>query len=164
MKYMKSGGFEKHPLMRLTLTWSAVFFLGLWVTGFFFYFTRMGLSPDSVVAHYLGSESEFMPARTFGSMLEVTHYHLAMIGVITLLLTHLAIFLPFGRRTKVWLIAVTFGSALLNEVSGWLVRFVNPGFAYLKIVSFITFQASFGFLLFALLVFLWRHPASRHPH
>jgi len=154
MKYMEKGGFQDHPQMRLTLMWTVVFLSGLWLTNFGFYFTKMGLSPQSVVDYYLGSEAAFTQPRSFETMLEVTHFHLPMMAVVLLILTHLLIFAPFPRGLKVFGISATFGSALLEEGSGWLVRFVNPGFAILKVASFLFFQAIMAFLLFSLARFL----------
>src|SRR5437879_6517230 len=165
MKYMQSGGFQGHPQMRLTLLWTAVFLTGLWVTNFCFYFSKMGLTPQSVVDYYCGSERLFTQPRSFQTMLEVTHFHLPMMAVTILLLTHLIIFAPFSTRAKVWFISGTFGSALLEEGSGWLVRFVHPGFAVVKILSFFIFQAFMAFLLLALARFLLaspEHSSAKH--
>jgi hypothetical protein len=160
MKYLQNGGYQKHPLMRLTLGLSLVFLVGFVITNFFMYFSKMGLSPESVIAYYHGSEEEFIPARSYQSMLEVTHGHLPMMALVLLLLTHLAIFAPFSNAGKVTFVVTSFGSALLNEASSWLVRFVHPAFAYLKIASFLTMQGSLIFLLVVLAVFLWRWQSS----
>ena len=159
---MEEGGFQDHPLMRLTLLWTSAFLTGLWGTNFFFYFSKMGLTPRSVVDYYRGSEALFTQPRSFETMLETTHFHLPMMAVVVLILTHLAIFAPFSRRTKTWIISGTFGSALLEEGSGWLVRFVWTGFAILKILSFFVFQFFMAFLLFALVRYLLA--ASKHKH
>lgn len=162
MKYMQNGGFQGHPQMRLTLLWTTVFLAGLWITNFGFYFAKMGLTPGSVVAYYRGSEALFTQPRSYQSMLEVTHFHLPMMAVVLLLLTHLLIFAPFSARVKNWFISATFASALLEEGSGWLVRFVDPGFAILKIASFLVFQALMAFLLAALASYLLSRRARAH--
>ena len=64
-------------------------------------------------------------------MLEISHFHLFAMGMLLLVLTHLMLFVPLADRTK----AVADHrcrsvAALLDEGSGWLVRFVHPGFAY----------------------------------
>lgn len=156
MKYLQNGGYQKNPLMRLTLSLSLVFLTGFVITNFFMYFAKMGLTPESVITYYNGSEEEFIPARSYQSMLEVTHSHLPMMALVLLLLTHLAIFAPFSNAGKVTFVILSFGSALLNEASSWLVRFVHPEFAYLKIASFLTMQGSLIFLLIVLGVFLRR--------
>ncbi|RMG34104.1 MAG: hypothetical protein D6732_10870, partial [Methanobacteriota archaeon] len=52
---------------------------------------------------------------------------------------------------KIFAIVAFFASALLGEASGWLVRFVHPLFAWLKMASFITLELSMGFIIWQLL-------------
>jgi hypothetical protein len=156
VKYLQNGNFQKQPLMRLTLSLSLLFITGFIVTNFLLYFNKMGLTPQSVVTYYIGSEEEFVPARTYQSMLEVAHGHLPMMALVLLLLTHLAIFAPFSQGGKVAFVLIAFLSTLLNEASSWLVRFVDPAFAYLKVGAFVTMQGSLIFLVVVLWIFLWR--------
>jgi hypothetical protein len=156
MKYMQEGGFQNNPLMRLTLGLTLLLLLGFWATNLGMYFSRMGLRPATVVAYYNGSEEEFRPPRSVESMLETTHMHLPMMGVVLLLLTHLVIFVPMPRGAKVGFIVGTFVSAALEEGAGWLVRFVSPAFAPLKVVGFVGLQAAIAFLIVALGLFLLR--------
>lgn len=145
MKYMERGGFQSQPLMRLTLGLTLAFLAGLWVTNLAMFGSKLGWTPSSVAAHYLGSEADFRPARTLGSMLETTHAHLPVMAIVVLLVTHLLIFAPWSERVRRGLIWGTFASALLNEASGWLVLYASPSFAWLKLAAFAAFQALFGF-------------------
>jgi hypothetical protein len=52
-----------------------------------------------------------------------------------------------GNGTKAALIVVPFASALLDEGAGWLVRFVHPAFAWLKVAGFVLLQASLAALI-----------------
>src|SRR3989338_1850098 len=135
MTYMEKGGFQNHPLMRLTLGWTLVFLTLFWISNFILYFSKMGLHPQSIVDYYKGSEALFTQPRSFQSMLEVTHSHLPMMAIILLMLTHLLIFAPFRTRTKIIFISTAFASGILSEATGWLVRFISPGFAILKVAS-----------------------------
>jgi hypothetical protein len=99
--------------------------------------------------------------RTYQSMLEVSHAHLPMMALVVLLLTHLLIFAPFQFKTKMVFIISGFSFALCNESAGWLVRFVHPGFAVLKVSSFLAFQGVLGFLMVVLVIFLIRKPARK---
>ncbi len=154
MKYMQNGGFQSQPLMKLTILFTLLLLTGFWATNFALYFAKMDLTPQSVEDYYLGSEEQFKMPRTYQSMLEVTHSHLPMMAFVVLLLTHLLIFAPYSFKTKVALIASGFVFSLLNESAGWLVRFVSPGFAALKVAGFLGFQGILGFLLTALTLFL----------
>ncbi|MEK7388742.1 MAG: hypothetical protein AAB036_03500 [Elusimicrobiota bacterium] len=160
MKYLHVGGFQTNALMRLTLSWTLLFAAGLWATNAAMYFKRMTLSPQSVTAYYLGNEEEYSQPRSAASMLEVSHAHFATMGVMILILAHLALFAPLSDRSKVQLVCWGFGSSLLGELSGWLVRFVSPSFAVLKVACFMVFQGVLALLIVILATFLYK--ASRH--
>jgi hypothetical protein len=156
MKYMQEGGFQKNPLMRLTLGFSLGLLLVFWMTGWAMYFQRMNLRPSSVVDYYNGNEAEFRNPQSPSSMTETLHIHMAMMSVVLLLLTHLAIFVPMPQRTKIWLITATFVSALAEEGGGWLVRFVSPSFAPVKILGLLGLQGTTAILMGLLAAFLLR--------
>jgi hypothetical protein len=156
MKYMQEGGFQNHALMRLTLALTLLLLLAFWVTNLGMYFSRMSLTPASVVTYYHGSEADFVPPRSFASMVETTHMHLPMMGIVLLFLTHLLIFVPMRRQAKVAFIASAFVFALLEEGGGWLVRFVSPKLALVKVIGFLGLQASLAYLIVALGLFLFR--------
>jgi hypothetical protein len=151
---MERGGFQGQALMRATLGWTLVLLAGFWVTNLVLFVWRLGVTPSSVAAYYLGSEAQFRPPRTAGAMLEVTHSHLPMMALVVLLLTHLMIFAPYSKRAKIALIAAAFLSAFLDEAAGWLVRFVHPGFAWVKLAAFVSLQAILAFLLVGLALYL----------
>jgi len=161
MKYLQNGGFQNQPLMRLTLALALLLLAGFWCTNLALYFSRMSLDPASVVAYYRGDEARFMPPRSAESMLEVTHMHLPMFALVLLLLTHLLIFAPLRFGSKVAFIAIAFGSALLSEAAGWMTRFWHPGFAWLKVAMFVTFQLALGGLILGLAIFLAGAGATR---
>lgn len=162
MRYLQNGGFRNHPMMRLTLGGTLVLLAGLWVTNALMYFQRMGLDPASVVRYYKGSEADFIEPRTYGSMLETTHIHLPMMALVALLLTHLAIFIPWSNRARATLVLATFGSALGGEAASWLVRFGSASWAPLKVACFLVLQTSLGILLAGLALYLFL-PARRPP-
>ena len=151
---MQTGGFQGQPLMRLTLLWTLLFMACLWCTNAFMYFSRMSLTPRSVQSYYLGSAEDYSNPRSAASMLETTHAHLPIMGVVVLILTHLMILAPYSDRAKRWFISLSFLSAFGGEGAGWLVRFVSPGFAWLKIACFLVFQGCLGFLIVGLAAFL----------
>ena len=163
MKYMQTGGFQHHPLMRLTLLWALVFMAGLWVTNAAMYFSRMNLTPASVQAYYLGSAEDFAQPKSAASLLETSHAHLPIMAVVVLMLTHLMIFAPYPDRAKRWFIGLSFFSAFAGEGAGWLVRFADPGFAWLKIACFLVFQACLALLIAGLAAFLLGARKSEKP-
>ena len=110
-------------------------------------FPKMSLAPSSVVDYYLGSEDSFLPPRSAQGLLEISHFHLFAMGMLLLVLTHLVLFVPLAARTKAWLIVLPFVSALADEAAGWLVRFVSPHFAWLKVGGFLALQTSLALLV-----------------
>lgn len=161
MKYLEKGGFQNQPLMRLTLGMALALLLGFWITNLALYLQHMSLDPASVAAYYRGDEERFLPPRSAQSLLEVTHMHLPMFALVLLLLTHLLIFVPVPFRARVAFIIVAFGSALLSEAAGWLTRFVHPGYAWLKVGMFATFQITLLALIVGLGVYLANAEAFR---
>jgi hypothetical protein len=150
MKYLSQGGFQNHPLMRLTLGLALLLLIGFWISNLALYFMHMSLDPASVVAYYCGDEAQFLPARSAQGLLEVTHAHLPMFALVLLLLTHLMIFMPGRTATKAALIVTAFVSALLFEAAGWMTRFGSPAWAPLKVISFVLLQAVLAWLIGAI--------------
>ncbi len=154
MRYVVTGEWNKNSLLRLILFFFLVFILFFWVTNWILYFQKMTLDPASVVGYLRGDPAaEFgLPPRPLGALAETSHFHLFAMGVLVMTLTHLVLFVPVSARIKGTLTLVTFLSALLNEGSNWLVRFVHPGFAVLKVACFLLLQVSlFGLLVITMI-------------
>ena len=147
MRYVITGEWSKNRLLQLIIVIFVIYVAGLWLTNGLLYFQKMGLSYTSVTEYYLGSEERFLQPRTYQGMLEVSHFHLFAMGLLLLTLTHLMLFVPIGSNLKAWFIVIPFSSALVNEGSSWLVRFVHPLFAYLKIAGFLALEVSLAALI-----------------
>jgi hypothetical protein len=152
MRFVVTGEWSRNRLLQTIVLLYVVYVAGLWVTNALLYFSKMGLSPASVVEYYLGAEERFLQPRTYQGMLEISHFHLFAMGMLLLVLTHLMLFVPVANGVKAWLIALPFLSAALDEGAGWLVRFGHPGFAVLKVAGFLLLQGS---LLALMGVALW---------
>jgi len=159
VKYMMLGTYRTPTFVRLTLLWSTLFLLLFWGTNAALFLRNLGWQPRTIVEHYLGSEENFTQPRTVGGMLEVTHAHLAVMSIVLLLVTHLALFFPWPLRWRVALVCGAFGGALCGEAAGWLVRFVHPLFAWLKLAGFLSLQGCLAILLLGLVQAL-RHGAA----
>jgi hypothetical protein len=147
VRFVVTGEWSRNHLLQTIVVLYCLYTGGLWVTNLLLYFGKMGLTPDSVVLYYLGNEELFRSPRSYQGLLEVSHFHLFGMGMLLLVLTHLMLFVPLRASWKLWLIAVPFASAILDEGSGWLVRFVSPHFAILKIAGFLLLQASLALLI-----------------
>jgi hypothetical protein len=154
MRFVVTGEWTRNGLLRLIVFFFLFYVALFWLTNAFLYFNKMGLTYRSIVESYRGSEETYLQPRSYQGLLEISHFHLFAMGILMLTLTHLLLFVSIGPRWKVLLISLSFGSALTDELSGWLIRFVHPLFAYLKLASFLMLQSSLlaviGAVLFAL--------------
>jgi hypothetical protein len=142
MRFVISGEWTRNSLLRLIVIFFLIYITVFTVTSALLYFDKMGLTYTSVVEYYRGSEERFQQPRSYRGLLEVSHMHLFAMGTLILTLTHLLLFVPLTPTTKARLIVASFTSAFLDEASSWLIRFVSPSFAYLKIVSFVALELS----------------------
>ena len=149
MRFTVTPDWRDNRLLKLVLAWFLGYVALFWVTNALLYFTKMGLTPASVVSYYRGDESRFLTPRSWQGMLEIAHFHLFAMGILVLTMTHLLLFVPLSTRAKAWIVSLSFASAVGDEAGGWLVRFVAPAFAYLKIASFLTLQATLAFMVAA---------------
>ncbi|MBW2272467.1 MAG: hypothetical protein JRG96_04290 [Deltaproteobacteria bacterium] len=152
MRFVITGEWARNRLLQTIVVLYSAYVGLLWITNALLYFQKMSLAPASVVAYYLGNEEQFLLPRTYQGLLEVAHFHLFAIGMLLLVLTHLMLFIPARQGLKAWLIALPFVSGIISESGGWLVRFVSPHFALVKIGGFLLLQTS---LLVLVLVSLW---------
>ncbi len=140
MRFVISGEWTRNSLLRVIVWCFLIYTLILWVTNAGLYFSKMGLTPASVIEYYRGNEERFLQPRSLQGLLEQLHFHSFSMGILLLTLTHLLLFVPIPTGTKAWGIGIAFVSAMTGELSGWGVRFLHPSFAYLKIASFLTLQ------------------------
>jgi hypothetical protein len=142
MRFVVTGEWRQNSLLRLILGAFLLYVALLWITNALLYFSQMSLWPSSVVAFYQGSDAAFTQPRSYKVLLEISHFHLFAMGILLLTMTHLVLFAPIAGSTKAWLVILSFGGALADEAGGWLIRFVHPAFAYLKIAGFVALQAT----------------------
>jgi hypothetical protein len=147
VRFVITGEMNRNRLLQVIIAAYSLYVALLWVTNALLYFSKMSLTYGSVVAYYLGSEQQFTEPRSYLGMLEISHFHFFAMGMLLLVLTHLVLFVPLSNRVKISLIVAPFASALLDEGSGWLVRFVSPVFALLKIAGFLALQTSLALLV-----------------
>lgn len=149
MRFVVTGEWTRNRLLKVIVWCFLAYTVILWVTNAGLYFAKMSLTPSSVVEYYRGNEDKFLQPRSLQGLLETLHFHAFAMGILLLTLTHLVLFVPISMRTKAIGIAVAFSSGILGELSGWGVRFVHPGFAYLKIACFLLLEGSILWLVIA---------------
>lgn len=144
MKFFVTGEQRRQSMLNTIVLMFLAYIALLWISNGMMYFHKMGLTADSVVEYYLGSEAKFTQPRSYQSLLEITHFHLFAMGMLAVTLTHLVLFANVSAGFKIWLSGITYASAIADELAGWLVRFVHPLFAYFKIASFLSLELSLG--------------------
>ena len=149
MRFVVTGEWTRNRLLKVIVWCFLVYTLVLWGTNAGLYFSKMGLTPGSVIEYYRGNEEKFLQPRSLQGLLETLHFHAFAMGILLVTLTHLVLFVPISMRTKAIGIATAFTSGMLGELSGWGVRFVHPGFAYLKILCFLLLEGSILWLVIA---------------
>lgn len=147
MRFVITGEMNRNRLLQTIVVLYSLYVALLWATNALLYFSKMSLSIASVTEYYLGSEERFLEPRSYQGLLEISHFHLFAMGMLLLVLTHLVLFVPISNRAKGWLVVAPFLAALVDEGSGWLVRFVSPLFASAKIAGFLALQTSLAVLV-----------------
>jgi hypothetical protein len=147
VRFVVTGEWTRNRLLKVIVWCFLVYTLILWATNAGLYFSKMSLMPSSVVDYFRGNEEKFMQPRSLQGLLETLHFHAFAMGLLLVTLTHLVLFVPISLRAKAYGIATAFVSGLGDELSGWGVRFIHPGFAYLKIFFFLALEGSILWLV-----------------
>jgi hypothetical protein len=162
MRFVISGEWTRNRLLRLIVFCFLAYVAIFWLTNALLYFNKMGLAYQSVVDYYRGSEGAFLQPRSYQGLLEISHFHLFSMGILMLTLTHLLLFVPIRTEWKALFICLSFGSAFLDEASGWLIRFVHPQFAFLKIASFVALEVTLPVVMACIFFALWKQSPSAY--
>ncbi|WP_026604289.1 hypothetical protein [Methylomonas sp. 11b] len=147
MRFFVTGEQNRQLLINTLILMFLAYVALLWISNGLMYFHKMNLTPESVVSYYLGNEQEFNEPKSYQSLLEVSHFHLFAMGMLVLTLTHLMLMTSLPTLMKVWISTIVYGAAIADEAAGWLVRYVDPAFAYFKIAAFLLLETSLFLLI-----------------
>jgi len=118
---------------------------------------RIGPTVSEIVRHYRGDPSNEMSfPKEFMELLEVTHFHAYIEGILLLVLAHLFAAAPLAKKIKMTVIATAFGSTFLDLSAPWLIRYLTPYAAYLQVLAWAGMCVSYLPLTFAPLYYLWK--------
>lgn len=154
MRFFVTGEQNRQLLINTLILMFLAYIALLWLSNGLMFFHKMQLNAASIQNYYLGSEENYTQPRSYQSLLEVSHFHLFAMGMLVLTLTHLMLMTNIHVLAKVWLSVIIYGSAILDEAAGWLIRFVSPVFAYGKIVAFVSLELSLAVLIVIVLLSL----------
>jgi hypothetical protein len=113
-------------------------FLVLALLGFLstaaFELKHVGPTPGRIAAYYRGGErgAELAFPKTFRELVETTHAHAFMMGVVFLVLAHLLIATTAPESAKRVAIVAAFLGLAGDLAGAWLIRYVSAGFAYVQ--------------------------------
>lgn len=166
MKQFAAAGFRlREAPAGLRLTYAAfLLFVGVGLlTQIGFQAGRIGLTPGRIATYYRGGETgETMSfAKPFGHLVEVTHAHAFMMGLVFLVLAHLFWSVSaLSARLKTALIGVAFGGMFADLVAPWLIRYLAAGFAWAELLAWVAIWAGAGAMVG---VSLWECLAGPRP-
>lgn len=111
-----------------------------------FQLNHIGITPSEVASHYLGGEGngEMRFPKTSRELVETTHFHAFIMGVVYLVLAHLFIATSVSLRLQRVIVVLAFGGLAGDIVVPWLIRYGSAGFSYLLIGSWMAEWIGFG--------------------
>ncbi len=106
----------------------------------------IGWSPAALAAYYRGGDvGEAMSfGKSFRQLVETTHFHAFIMGVVYLVLAHLFVATPVRASWKRIVIVLAFAGLLGDLIVPWLIRYVAASFAYALIASWVAQWIGFG--------------------
>lgn len=117
---------------------------------------RVGPTVSKIVTHYRGDPANEMSfPKEFIELLEVTHFHAYIEGILLLVLAHLFAAVALSKGVKMIVIATAFGSTFLDLAAPWLIRYLSPYAAYLQLLSWVGMVGSYLPLTLAPLYTMW---------
>lgn len=154
---MMMDGSGRNGLPKTIMSFFYGYFLLHWLSGFLMFREKIGFTRADVSRYYLGDPEMFINPRSFQGLLEVTHFHLFAMGLFFVIFTHLLMFTGLResiKRALSWFLAV---AIIADLAAGYLVRFVAPVFAWVKLGAFWMLQAV-SLMLFCALIHALVHP------
>jgi hypothetical protein len=120
------------------------------LSGIWLFVEKFGLTPTSVLHYYAGDEASFILAKSFEGLLETAVPHFLAIGTVIFTYGHFLLFtVIIGEQKKLLLLSALFTTAFIDIASGFFIAQGSLFFAYLKVLSFWSFE-----MLMALLVYI----------
>lgn len=134
--------------LEVRLVYSAfLFFVAIgMITVAAFQLHHIGATPSAVASHYRGGErdGEMIFPKTSRELVETTHFHSFIMGVVYLVLAHLFIATSVSPRTQQLMIVLAFAGLAGDIIVPWLIRYASGVFSYLLLGSWAAEWIGFG--------------------
>ncbi|MFQ5668730.1 MAG: hypothetical protein ACE5I7_20195 [Candidatus Binatia bacterium] len=149
MRAFGSNGYLlRDARLEVRLVYTAFLLLALigMVTTAAFQLHHIGPTPRRAAAYYRGGEvgGQMSFPKTFRQLVEATHFHAFVMGLVYLVLAHLFIATTVSPVLKQWLIVLAFGGLVGDLASPWLICYGSSAFAHLLLVSWLAEWVGFG--------------------
>lgn len=155
MRFFISSELKKNDFLKIIIFFTILFFFFLWITNVLLYM-QIGFNYSSIVEFYLGNEETFRPPKSYIGLLEEAHFHFFSMAILLVTLTHLVLFTSISAQIKFTLILLSFISTFMEIISSWLIRYVSPHFAYIKLGSFYIMQLTLLVMMAIIIVYLFK--------
>lgn len=119
----------------------------------------IGWGMPQLIAHYLGDENQMMFPKEFLQLLETSHAHAFMMGIIYLTLAHILIACRIRPFWKKLLIYMGFLVTAIDLIGPWLIRYVSKDFAALLLGGWIWMWVIYLSYLVIPLIDMWLIPS-----
>lgn len=146
------------PLFHAVLWFLAYAFI-FWVANWFYYHYKFGLLPGETYRYFF-LDPAFPQPISAATFFEDLHIYFFLVVMFLLVVCSLLARTGLPEKIKSWLILLAFLSALFEAGTSFLILFVSPLFAYVKLALFFLFQATCLVMLLAIAVSLWKGPGA----
>lgn len=118
--------------MKISLTFFVAFMLLGLATSIALYHQQFAFDSGQASTYYLGNADEvdaevFFVEKSYRQMLEVTHFHVYILPIVYLGFIHLYFLSTRSDREKIAMSFLVFGSAFVEILLPWIVRYALPG-------------------------------------
>lgn len=125
---------------KLSILYYLLFSLLLIVSAVMLFEHKIGFSFNSVVDYYIGNKDKFIPSKSVAAVLKIALAHILSFGLLSLVLLHFLVFTKHKHKKEtIFVIYLTFITALLEIFTPLMIVSGFEFFAYLKLASFFLF-------------------------
>jgi hypothetical protein len=117
----------------------------------------IGGSPAAVAAYYRGGEIDGVMSfpKTARQLVETTHFHAFIMGIVYLVLAHLFVATSVGPQWKLSILVVALAGLVGDLIAPWLIRYVAAPFAVLLPIAWAAEWVGFGAFIAASVHEMW---------
>lgn len=91
---------------------------------------RAGLTSSSLSRYYIGDPQQGVYGKTFGEMIEVTHFHLFSVPLFLFVQGHIFVLSSWRLKAKTLVVLAAFSGCLFYIAGPWLTVYVSPSLAF----------------------------------